>query len=69
MLTLPNNCAQGVRCINFIVPAEKGIKASLRRKWPSESKKCSGLKMSGVSHSFLSCSTEEKFVIIMVPYK
>lgn len=50
-------------------PAENGKKASLLRNWPSESKKCSGLKTSGVAHSSLSNSTVASMVVIGVPLK
>lgn len=50
-------------------PAENGRKASLLRNWPSESKKCWGLKTSGVSHSFLSKSTDESMALIGVPWE
>uniref|UniRef100_A0A0E9QZ45 Uncharacterized protein n=1 Tax=Anguilla anguilla TaxID=7936 RepID=A0A0E9QZ45_ANGAN len=36
--------------------------------FPSESKKCPGLKVSGVCHTVLSNITEAKFVIIAVPF-
>lgn len=50
-------------------PAENGRKASLLRNRPSESKKCSGLKMSGVSHSLLSVSTDPIIEVTVVPWK
>lgn len=48
-------------------PAENGRKASLLKNWPWEFRKCPGLKVSGVSHSFLSFSTEDRLVITTVP--
>lgn len=52
-----------------LLPAEKGKKASFLRNLPSESKKCPGLKTCGVSHSFLSKSTDERMVVMGVPWK
>lgn len=49
------------------VPAEKGKNASFLTNFPSASRKCSGLKVSGVSHSFLSNSTEVRLGITDVP--
>lgn len=38
------------------------------KNFPSKSRKCSGLKTSGVSHSFLSNSTDAIIVVIDVPW-
>lgn len=49
------------------LPAEKGKNASLLTNFPSASRKCSGLKVSGASHSFLSNSTDVRLGITEVP--
>lgn len=49
------------------LPAEKGKNASLLTNLPSASRKCSGLKVSGASHSFLSNSTDVRLGITEVP--
>lgn len=51
---------------SIILPAEKGRKASRLLYWPF-SRKCSGLKVSGVSHTFLSNIIEVRLVIRVVP--
>lgn len=51
---------------SIILPAEKGRKASRLLYWPL-SRKCSGLKVSGVSHTFLSNIIEVRLVITVVP--
>lgn len=53
---------------SIILPAEKGRKASRLLYWPF-SRKCSGLKVSGVSHTFLSNIIEVRLVIRVVPCK
>lgn len=67
-------------CIVFVVqevkttrmccssPAEKGRKAALFLNFPSSVRKCPGLKVCGVSHSFLSKRTEVKLGIIVIPW-
>lgn len=52
----------------ILLPAEKGRKASRLLYWPF-SRKCSGLKVSGVSHTFLSNIIEVRLVITVVPCK
>lgn len=52
--------------IQQILPIENGINASLFWNWPSF-RKCSGLKVFGVSHSSLSNITDVKFGIKTVP--
>lgn len=53
---------------SILLPAEKGRKASRLLYWPF-SRKCSGLKVSGVSHTFLSNIIEVRLVITVVPCK
>lgn len=53
---------------SIFLPAEKGRKASRLLYWPF-SRKCSGLKVSGVSHTFLSNIIEVRLVISVVPCK
>lgn len=53
---------------SIILPAEKGRKASRLLYWLF-SRKCSGLKVSGVSHTFLSNIIKVRLVIRVVPCK
>lgn len=55
-----------VHIIQQILPIENGIKFSFFQNFPSF-RKCSGLKCSGVFHSFLSNIREVKLVDIIVP--
>lgn len=53
----------------LLLPAEKGKNAFLLTKLPLESRKCPGLNTCGVSHSFLSKSTDVKMVNTVLPCK
>lgn len=52
----------------MVVPAEKGMKASLLSNLPSLSRKWEGLKVCGVSHSFSSYRTEARRGNTVVPW-
>lgn len=64
----PNIAKRKTISLSIILPAEKGRKASRLLYWPF-SRKCSGLKVSGVSHTFLSNIIEVRLVIRVVPCK
>lgn len=51
------------------LPAEKGMKASFLTNRPCSSRKCAGLKVSGLSHWLSSLNTDVRRGITQVPFK
>lgn len=62
-----NHVCGSVHFIKVVIPAEKGMKASLLTNWPFLSRKCEGLKVCGLSHSLSSYRTEVRRGNTIVP--